>query len=34
MLKRLVVGAAFVTVGILIYRAIPDLKRYMEIRKM
>jgi hypothetical protein len=34
MLRRLVIGAAVVTVGVMVYRAMPDLKRYMEIRKM
>ncbi|MFC0553123.1 DUF6893 family small protein [Planotetraspora thailandica] len=34
MMKRLIVGAVLVSAGILIYRAIPDLRRYMVIRKM
>ncbi|WP_373318207.1 DUF6893 family small protein [Planotetraspora kaengkrachanensis] len=34
MLRRLIIGAAVVAAGVLVYRAMPDLKRYMEIRKM
>jgi hypothetical protein len=34
MLKRLLIGVTLAGLSILIVQAIPDLKRYMKIRKM
>ncbi|WP_435866503.1 DUF6893 family small protein [Streptosporangium sandarakinum] len=34
MLGRLFVGAVLVGIGVLVYQSIPDLKRYMRIRRM
>jgi hypothetical protein len=34
MLKRLLATAALVGLAVLIYQSIPDIKRYMKIRKM
>ncbi|MFB9708669.1 DUF6893 family small protein [Streptosporangium sandarakinum] len=34
MLRRLFVGAVLVGIGVLVYQSIPDLKRYMRIRRM
>jgi hypothetical protein len=34
MLKRLLATAALVGLAVLIYQAIPDIKRYLKIRKM
>ncbi|MCW2876517.1 MAG: hypothetical protein JWQ95_617 [Sphaerisporangium sp.] len=34
MMKRLVMLAALVAVGVMVYQSIPDIKRYMQIRSM
>lgn len=34
MLKRLIILAVLVGVGVLIYQSLPDIKRYWEIRQM
>ncbi|MFF0309857.1 DUF6893 family small protein [Streptosporangium sp. NPDC004379] len=34
MLRRLFVGAVLVGIGVLVYQSIPDLKRYLRIRRM
>ncbi|MBB4944353.1 hypothetical protein FHR32_008759 [Streptosporangium album] len=34
MVKRLIVGALFVGVGALVVQSIPDIRRYLRIRKM
>ncbi|MFG1874846.1 DUF6893 family small protein [Sphaerisporangium sp. NPDC049003] len=34
MTKRLMTLAVLVGVGVLVYRSIPDIKRYMQIRRM
>lgn len=34
MLKRLLAGAALAGVAVLVYRSLPDVKRYLRMRKM
>ncbi|ACZ86740.1 DUF6893 family small protein [Streptosporangium roseum] len=34
MLKRLVTGALLVGVAVIVYQSIPDIRRYLRIRKM
>jgi uncharacterized protein DUF6893 len=34
MLRRLVVGAVFVGLGVMVAKSIPDLARYLKIRRM
>jgi hypothetical protein len=34
MFKFIVIGAVAVTAGVLIYQALPDIKRYRQIKKM
>ncbi|WP_373869523.1 DUF6893 family small protein [Sphaerisporangium rufum] len=34
MVKRLIKIAALVAVGVVVYQSIPDLKRYLKIRRM
>ncbi|MFJ2033722.1 DUF6893 family small protein [Streptosporangium sp. NPDC087985] len=34
MVKRLIVGALLVGVGVLVVQSIPDIRRYLRIRKM
>jgi hypothetical protein len=34
MLKRLLIGAAVVGISVLVVRSVPDIKRYVKIRRM
>ncbi|MFF5210886.1 DUF6893 family small protein [Streptosporangium sp. NPDC000396] len=34
MLRNLVVGAVLIGVAVMVYQSIPDIKRYLKIRRM